>query len=555
MIQTAKTVTTAPTPAIVDMPITTNYSVIRDRFLASSEVGGPVRAPLTDPHGFMLKSSNWNLGGRFANLDKLFHTLIMGIVDDPDFAVQKDSQIYEKMLRDPQIYYCLYVRKAAINSLPWTIRPADGKELDPMAQHVAQKAEARLRRIPRFAELLDNIQDALLPGMSVNELVWQLDASGNYTIKSHYPVNKDRVKFDKDGNLYLLSPKQPSYGELCPPYKFITHHFNITDGSWKQPETGGYTYYGRGLADSPLYHYFYFKMMAMKFMMKELERYGLPFKVIYTGPQNAALAEKMTEIMLALKNDSVVAIPGKKGDVDVELLTANRSGTTFALFINYVDSLITKTILGQELMTEMPGIGSYAAAAVHKSVFGIINEQDRLLTQDTLNHTLIKFDMTLNEPSLKEEFYPVFEFKRLPVDDIASYLNSVQVATNLGIPVSVRQIREYTGFREPLEGEEILQSTMEQQMAANGDTDAEENPKDAKNAKNEKDKKGEATKAKKYERKMVVLKCPNCGKLFERNEDLARTVIGCPGCGLRLTFNRQKGAVMINQPEDVVDGD
>ncbi len=438
--------------------VTENYSNIRAAYKARAEGGAPMPStPLSDRHGFFLSQPNNFLTERFAGLDKLFYTLVMGIVEDPDFALKKDSKIYEKMMRDPQIYYCLYVRKAAVSSLPWILKPAMGLEQDKMAQSLAKKAEARLRRIPRFSELVDNIQDALLPGISINELVWMLGDQGEYVVKDHFPVNKDRVKFDKQGRLYLLSPKAPTTGTLCPPYKFIKHLFNVTDGSWKAPETSGYTYYGRGLADTPLYHYFYFKMMALKFMMKELERYGIPFKIFYTGPQNAALAEKLSEIMVALKNDSVVSIPGKKGDVHVDIAKTTRSGNMFILFINYVDSLITKTILGQELMTEMPGVGSYAAAAVHKSVFGIINEQDRMLVRDTLNRTLIRYDAALNTPNIKEEYYPVFDFKKSPIEDTTMFLQTVESVVRLGITVSQRQVREYTGLREPLEGEDVVQ--------------------------------------------------------------------------------------------------
>lgn len=536
--------------------VTEQYSQIHAAFLARSEgIAQPTTPIISNSHGFYLSQPNYALTSRFASLDKLFYTLVMGIVDDPDFAVQKDSKIYEKMMRDPQIFYCLYVRKAAINSLPWTISPPTGKELDSAAQNVAAACEARLRQIPRFAELLDNVQDALLPGLSINELVWQLDGNGRYIVHNHYPVNKDRVKFDKAGNLYLLSPKQPTIGELCPSYKFIAHHFNITDGSWKQPETGGYTYYGRGLADTPLYHYFYFKMMALKFMMKELERYGLPFKVLYTGPQNQAMADKMAEMMACLKNDSVVVIPGKKGDVVVDLLSANRSGNMFALFINYIDSLITKTILGQELMTEMPGVGSYAAAAVHKSVFGLINEQDRLLVDDTLNHTLVRFDMQLNMPTLKEEYYPVFGFKKSPVEDVVSFLTTAKLATELGVPVSVRQVREFTGLRAPSEGEEILQlpepimQPPEEQVPTKGKP-GQSKPKD----------KSVKPEPKKYALKvreltMQALKCPDCGKTFERPKQLRRTVIACPACGALLTFDKGVGAKLIKHSEPEEDDD
>jgi len=433
-----------------------NYQQIRARFkrLADGVYGGNT-VPITDPRGVYLFRDNY-LTERVAGLDKLFYTLIRGIVEDPDYAVKKDARIYERMLRDPQIFYCLTVRKAAISSLPWVVKPKPQLAQDEMAKSIAKACERRLKQIPRFSELVDNIMDALLPGMSLNELVWKVTPQGDYVVKEHFPVNKDRIKFDKKGNVRLLSPSAPTYGRPVPPYKFIRHTFNTVDGSWKKPETAGYTFYGRGLADTPLYHYFHFKMVALKYAMKEMERYGMPFKILYTGPQNTELAERLHEIMLALKNDAVVSIPGKKGEVNVDIAKVGGSHNIFITFIDYIDRLITKTILGQELMTEMPSVGSYAAAQVHRSVFGLINTRDRMLLKDTLNRTLLTYDAQLNTPNLAEEYIPVFDFKHSAAEDTTSFLQTVAMARELGLTISEEQVREFTGLRAPVEGEKII---------------------------------------------------------------------------------------------------
>ncbi|GAJ22360.1 unnamed protein product, partial [marine sediment metagenome] len=129
----------------------------------------------------------------------------------------------------------------------------------------------------------------------------------------------------------------------------------------------------------------------------------------------------------------------------------------FESFISYIDSLITKAILGQELMTEMPGVGSYAAAEVHRSVFGLINTRDRMLVKDTLTRTLLTYDAKLNTPNLKEELIPVFDFKKSALEETGSFLESVALAQKLGLSISVSQVREFTGLREPVEGEPVLE--------------------------------------------------------------------------------------------------
>ncbi len=459
-------------PRKVNNAVLENYHQIRTRYKSLAEgSGGLISSPITDRHGFFLNREN-SLTERTAGLDKLFHTLIHGIVEDPDFAVRKDAAVYERMMRDPQIFYCLMVRKAAISSLPWIIKPKPALAQDPTAKRIALACERRMQQIPRFSELLDNVMDALLPGMSLNEVTWKLSSKSEYIVKEHYPVNKDRIKFDKNGALYLLSPQNPTYGKRVPPYKFIRHTFNTTDGSWKKPETAGYAFYGRGLADTPLYHYFHFKMIALKHFMKELERYGMPFKIFYTGPQNTELANKLHEIMLALKNDAVVSIPGKKGDTNVDIAKVASSRNVFGTFIDYVDRLITKTILGQELMTEMPSTGSYAAAQVHQSVFGLINTRDRMQVKDTLNRSLLTYDAQLNTPTLADEYIPEFGFKKSSIEDTAMFMQTVLMAGRLGLEVSEEQVREYTGLRAPAEGEKAIvfpdQQMLEETTNTNG---------------------------------------------------------------------------------------
>jgi len=386
----------ASTPARPALPpMLEKYSEIREQFHQFGSPQLPVNYDkMNNQMVYHKQSGTPFLSQRFGKFETLFLTLTQGIVEDPDYAVRKDVRIYDRMSRDPQIFYCLEVRKAATTSLPWTIKPPKGQEKNQTAVDLAERVEKRLRKIPRFTVLIGNILDALLPGLSVNELVWKVNNDGEYVIKDHFPMNKDRFKFDRHGNLRLLTPQASNTGIALPNYKFITHTYRITDGSWKDPETAGYVYYGKGLADTPLYHYFYFKISALKFYLQSLERYGNPAKIFYTGPQNRALAAKMSEIMLALKNDSVAAIPGSKGThgegVSVDIVKTPLSAAMFKNFLEYVDRLITRAILGQDLMTEnVASVGSRAASAVHKTVFNWIAEADKNLLGDTLDRTLV----------------------------------------------------------------------------------------------------------------------------------------------------------------------
>jgi phage gp29-like protein len=120
-------------------------------------------------------------------------------------------------------------------------------------------------------------------------------------------------------------------------------------------------------------------------------------------------------------------------------------------------------------MTEMPSVGSYAAAQVHQSVFAKISETDADLLEGTLNNTLMKADAALNSPTAPEELLPVFQFKSGAVVDIASFLSSVRAAIELGMDVSESQVRELTGLRPPGPTETgLLQFHQQQQQLGLG---------------------------------------------------------------------------------------
>ncbi len=464
-------------------PVLEQYGDITNRYHAQAMryAGAKTPSPITDRHGHFVARRANSLMTQHSSVDKLFHSLVSGVVEDPDFAVKKDSRIYKRMMRDPQIYYCLKVRKTAVSALEWNVVPPREFSTRQPAVEAAQAAHKRLRKLPRFHELIDNTLDALLPGLSVNELIWKVDdQTSEYVVSDHVPVNKDRVKFDRKGNLRLLQPKDPTRGLIVPAHKYITHVFDVTDGSWRWPDDIGYRYYGRGLADTPLYHYFYFKITALRYLLKALERYGMPIKIFYSGRGDQQMAERLDQILSNLQNDSTVGIPAKKGEADVDIVKTPTGASNFMAFIEYIDRLITRSILLQELMTEMPAVGSYAAAKVHQSVFSLVSSQDRTAVEETFNSTLLKWDAELNMPELPVELRPQFKFRQPVTTDTIGFLKTVESVINMGMTVSEEQVREATGLRVPGPGEiplgpdRLMQlKTAQAQMASEGAGDNE----------------------------------------------------------------------------------
>jgi len=398
---------------------------------------------------------------RYAGIDRLFSTYMMGIVADPDFAKRKDPRIYQRMLRDPVIYSALLVRQLTTAALPWDVESVDESE---EANQLALGYKQRLSQCRRLSETFQNMLEAILYGLSVIELMWKYTKIG-YVVERTYPVMKDRFTFTVNGELRLKTPSYPIRGVSLPFGKFIPHTHDIQDASFDKPDDAGYCFYGMGLADR-LYHIFYFKMTAIRMWLKFLERHGSPFKIAYVREGGTAY-DSMKEILLALQNDTSIAIPGMKGE-DVEIETSRSGGggaMTFAGFVSdYCDELITRAILGQTMVTSVPKVGSYALGQVQESVLSRIVNFDKSGIEDTWNYYHVSYDMRFNVPNAPEELYPKLTFRYREPLDVEMYLRVADGVRSMGLPISEQDVREATGFRTPTKGEAIIAPIMPELM-------------------------------------------------------------------------------------------
>ena len=404
------------------------------------------------------------LGLRFADIDTLFNAFVYGILEDPDYALKKDRRIYERIERDPCVYSGIQVRALALAGRRWDMVPTEvGNERQvKLAKEVTQK----VKRVRRWAECVRDMQDCLLRGLSVQEIQWKdSEYFGTKVPTQFHSVNKDRFVFDRLGKLRLRTRGNPVFGEPVPDFKFIPHTFNTSDGSWEAPEEAGYQYFGRGLADT-LYHVFYFKMNALRFWLKYLERHGIPQKIMWHPPHAGAQADKIKTVLDNLQNSSVATIPGKKDEYEVEVIQhSSRATAGFEMFVeNYCNRWITKVILGQELMTGVPSTGGNRALGdIQQNVFGWIINFDADCLQDTLQYTLIDYIRRLDYPQIPEEVFPKFRFRVMEPPDASSYLAAMQIMIENRVPCALEQAYELTGIRPPLTQETNILDLIDQQ--------------------------------------------------------------------------------------------
>ncbi len=416
------------------------------------------------------------VGHRSAHVDTLFGPFI-DLMRDPSRARRKDADVGNRMRQDLQILGCLNVRKLATVQLRREWTPANSS---PEAMVIAQRFQRLWQQQYRESETLVNLLDAILDGISIQEILWHLnDDDFTLGIGRMYPCYKDRFVFDKLGRLALLTRNNVFYGDLVHPWQFIKHVFNPSGGSYNNPEDEGRVFWGQGLEDS-IYPTYYFKTVCLSLYTRWLQRLsGGTFIARYPWKQEGA-REIASELVEAYQNDEELAFPsGEEWGIDVKEAT-KAPADTYLSFVEYCDRQLSKAILGSTLIIDQGDVGSQSLGEVHeRTTFGRITEFDRIGLVETINTELVPVMGKLNH--IPKQLWPKFA---MPLDETSpasiQILEAFQLLQALGYDVSAEMVQEKTGFRQPKPGEKLLALPMPTELGGEGgdgkDEDGEGSP-------------------------------------------------------------------------------
>ncbi len=333
------------------------------------------------------------LGGRLLNPDEVLQGRGKG-----------EYKAYDDLLKDGHCFSVLQKRYLAVIAREWSVQPASDDKLDKKAadmvkyhlESLSARADDDDLTATGFDRTCYNLLDAILKGFKPAEILWGVDGKEFYPnqIKTR---NQQRFNFaiNEAGKweLRMLTLEDMIDGEAVSklyPKKFFTHICGATDDN---P-------YGVGLGRTLWWNVF-FKKQGIKFWLNFVEKFAFP-TAVGKYKRGASKEQKSTllEALEAIATDAGVAIPD---DLEITLLEASRSGSisSYESLCKYMDGEISKTVLGETLSTEMGSTGSYAAAQTHNEVRKELTKADSDLLSDTLNRTLIKWDVQLNLPEAK----------------------------------------------------------------------------------------------------------------------------------------------------------
>jgi phage gp29-like protein len=248
---------------------------------------------------------------------------------------------------------------------------------------------------------------------------------------------------------------QPMTARLAP-FKFIVHFAKAKAGL---PVRGG-------LARAAGWAYL-FKNYVLKDWVTFTEVFGQPLRV---GKYHPGASEQDKQALLqAVSNigtDAAAIIPES---MLIEFTEAHQTGSAelYEHFCEYLDSQVSKAVLGQTLTTEMPrsGSGSRAAAQVHDAVRRDILNADARRLAATLNRDLIRPVVDLNMgPQAR---YPKIELGLPDDSDVKVFAEIVAMLADRGLRVSQKTILDKLGIAQADASDAVLAPAV---GARSGDT-------------------------------------------------------------------------------------
>ena len=374
------------------------------------------------------------LDAEFANrLRDPFETHYMGVLrtNDPLLLERGNGgvELYRDLRRDGKVFSGLQKRQLALVGKAWQVEPRDKDNAKAKAD--AETVTAILKGMA-FDQLCKDMQEALLAGFAVGEIVWTI--RGSLVVPARVVKRAQRrfvfVQDDEDSpaRLQLLTREAMQKGVAVPERKFIVHRVNPEDDN---P-------YGTGLG-LQLFWPVYFKRKGIVAWNKLCDRFGSPTPH-GKYPRNAVSKEKATlaEALRAFSNDGWVMTPE---GMDISLLESKLSGnvTTQQQLCEYMDDWISEVLTGQEPARSSGGAVA-AASKERQNVRQDLTQADSDLLSDTLNATLITWICEYNglEPCLvyrniKEE------------DDVKALAEADKLVYDMGFELDEATVRARYG--------------------------------------------------------------------------------------------------------------
>lgn len=421
---------------------------------------------------------------------------------DPDYALSRDPQVYDRMRRDPVIGFALRLRKLMAAGRDWYIEAAGS---DDKAKLMAQVMEDLLKQIEYFDAARFNLGEAIVAGSRWAKIEGE---TRTLAIAGQKPrewrvcvrlrdIDKRRFRqFPVDLPSVKRTVRVPtSSGE--PTFQVLTEQRRVwvwqiwrpLQQVWETIDRDSYVRhvnddredtlgYGGGLA-SELYTYWFAKEVALQHGLQFLERWaqGVILAKVETlrdgqasSPTSTERMQKWLTVLETMRSRHALVMDAKDS---IEIKDAPTGGLDSCMtMIRYLDGSMRVAILGASLPTqsEVEG-GSYALADVQAAVSQTLARFDAAGKEETIRRDVLGWLKRENhaifvELGLEHQPLPFFKIREDRKDNHESRANVLLKAQQAGMDVREDEAYAQLGFTPPGILDKVLDAQSNESMDA-----------------------------------------------------------------------------------------
>ncbi|MGR3466918.1 MAG: DUF935 domain-containing protein [Shimia sp.] len=362
-------------------------------------------------------------------------------------AAEGDLEAYltlaeEMEERDAHYASVLGVRKRRVSGIDPVIEASE----DPRGQEVAEAVKADILDHYGFADLVEDLLDALGKGFSVVEIMWETGADRwRPAAFAHRDARFFQPDPDDPRTIHLRDDRDTAKGLPLARSKFVTHRAKLKSGHWARG----------GLARLVAFGWIC-KAYTLKDWMAFVEVFGHPIRIGKYGPQaTKADVEVLMRAVANLGTDAAAVLP-ESMRIDLERASGGSGGAgstdVFEKLARWVDEQVSKAVLGQT-MTADDG-SSMAQAEVHNDVRLDIARADAKSVAATIQRDLIAPYVALNFGSV--DAAPILSLPVEEPEDNKTVLAGTAMMVKLGLAVKADEVRSKLGYSKPGEDDEII---------------------------------------------------------------------------------------------------
>lgn len=213
------------------------------------------------------------------------------------------------------------------------------------------------------------------------------------------------------------------------------------------------------------------KQQTMQMMLRALDRKGTPLMIVYASPnvtvkdpnlvnnraqvagQNVGIdaARSASRVFQNIHNDSVVTLPGKKGQIyDVDVIPMDAHADQFITVIQHFDKAILRSLLIPSLVfSSGDGGGAYALGQEHSKTFDKICDGYLEGLKQVIREQVIRPMLAYNFPRSAWEKDGIGDFTKLELsqDEKQKEAQNIETAVNTGI-LDLSNLADYNTARE-----------------------------------------------------------------------------------------------------------